>query len=138
MTGTTDIQIKKAFEEEQMTPDQIAQDLGFDVVAVKSKLMQISSTYRKACGIEDPEKSELNFSDEQLQTVNDVIYNLAIGAEDEHLRFKAASYVRDDKKGRKEVVKAVGGNTFNVLTFNEMLSGAREKMSQQMGKLVKI
>lgn len=118
--------IKTAYEVEGMSPEEIAQDRGFDVAAVKAGLMQYSSKYQKACGKEEEAEEELNFSNEQLQRVNDVIFELAMGAEDPHLRFKAATYVRDDKKGRKEVIKNVAGNNFNVLMINQQLARVAE------------
>ena len=42
------------------------------------------------------------------------------------MKFKAATYIRDDKKGRKEVVKLMQGNTFNILQFNEAMGKVRE------------
>lgn len=137
MTSSADTQIKKAYESEGMSPSEIAADLGFEETAVKAKLMQTSSSYRRACGHEDTEEDELNFSNDQLRKVNEVIFGLAISAEDEHLRFKAATFVRDDKKGRKEVVKAVQHNTFNLLQFNEALQSARAGASRIKEQLVK-
>lgn len=121
----SDAQIKAAYEVNGMLPDEIADDLGYEVPAIKAKLMQISSAYRKACGVEPVDEDRLNFSEDQLLAVNRVIFELAIGAEDEHLRGKMATYVRDDKKGRKEIVKNVGNNTFNIVTFNESIQQAR-------------
>jgi len=119
-----------------MTPSQIADDQSLDVTAVKAKLMQISSKYRKDCGQEDSEDSELNFGDEDLKSVNKVILDLAHNAEDEHLRFKAATYIRDDKKGRKEIVKAIRDTgQFNILNINQMLVTAREQSLQAIKKI---
>ena len=135
MASATDQQIKTAFEESGMTPEEISEDLGFQVEAVKAKLMQVSSKYRKACGMESLEEDALNFSNDQLQRANEVIYELAVGSEDDHLRFKAATYIRDDKKGRKEVVKALGNTSFNMFQFNGLLQNARqgaEKMRELM------
>lgn len=128
---SSDSQIKKGYEELAMTPQEIADDLTFEVLAVKSKLMQISAKYRKDCGHADPEDETLNFTEEELRQVNRVIFDIAIGAEDPHLRFKAATWVRDDKKGRKEVVKAVQHtNNFNMLNFNETIQLARQKAQE--------
>lgn len=114
--------VKTAYEDEGMSPEQIAQDQDLDLAAVKGALMQYSSKYRKACGKEDELEENLNFDNDQLRRVNSVIYDLALGAEDEHLRFKAATYIRDDKKGRKEIVKGIqSGPQFNMLFINEQL-----------------
>lgn len=136
--------IKNAYEVEGMLPHQIAEDRGLDESAVKACLMQVSSKYRKECGKEDEKEDGLNFSNDQLQRVNEVIFELAIASDDPHLRFKAATYVRDDKKGRKEVVKQIGnGNNFNVLMINQQLQRVRElaesaKGVAQVGKVVEL
>jgi hypothetical protein len=118
--------IKTAYEQEDMSPEQIAESQELDITAVKAGLMQCSSKYRKACGTEDEDEDRLNFTNDQLSRVNDVIVDLALGAEDEHLRFKAAAFIRDDKKGRRDVVKGMSGNNFNILFINKQLERARE------------
>lgn len=118
--------LKVAYEEEGMSPEEIASDRGLDVAAVKAGLMQVSAKYRKDCGKEESTKDDLNFSDDHLRRVNEVIYDIALSAEDDHLRLKAATYIRDDKKGRKEVAKSMSGNNFNILMLNEQLAKVRE------------
>ena len=118
--------IKTAYEEENMTPEQIADCQGLDLTAVKAGLMNCSVKYRRDCGQEEVAIDKLNFSDDELERVNQVILDLALSAEDQHLRFKAATYVRDDKKGRKDVVNAMKGSQFNILMINEQLKKVRE------------
>lgn len=120
--------IKVAYEELDMSPEEIATDRELDVVSVKAALMQSSAKYRRACGAENTEDTaKLNFTDNDLEAANDVIRNLALYSEDDHLRFKAATYIRDDKKGRKEVVKLMShGPHFNILMFNEQMAKIRE------------
>lgn len=120
------VQIKGSFERLGMTPEQIAEDRRMDVVAVKAALMQSSSVYRKECNLSPINDDSLNFSDQQLSDVNDVIYNTAMHADDPHLAFKAATYIRDDKRGRKDVVRALRDSGFNILVFNQSLQNARE------------
>lgn len=118
-----------------MTPEEICADRGLDIAAVKAALMQNSREYKvkvRGDGAEDP---TLDFSDDDLRAVNEVIRRTALYGEDEHLKFKAATYIRDDKKGRREVVKAVGGNQFNIFAFNEQLKAVRdgaEKIKQRV------
>ncbi len=118
--------IRTAYEQEGMTPQEIADCQELDIVAVKAGLMQCSAKYRRDCGKEEEEIDNLNFNNDQLARVNDIIVDPALGAEDEHLRFKAASYIRDDKKGRRDVVKGMAGNNFNVLFINQQLEKARQ------------
>jgi hypothetical protein len=132
-------QIKTAYEVENLTPEQIASpdNLNLDVAAVKCALMQHSSKYRKDCGKEEEDEDDLNFSNDDLRVVNKT-FVAALQAEDNEglpdwrVRLDAAKYIRDDKKGRKEVVKQVG-NTFNFMQFNEDAARAREKLAKVMG-----
>lgn len=117
--------IKASFEDEGMSPEDIASDRELDVVAVKSALMQSSSKFRKLACREEEEVNELNFSKEEQLRVKEAILDLAIGANDEHLRYKALTYVRDDAKGRKDIVKGMAGNTFNILAINQKMKQIR-------------
>lgn len=119
-------QIVTAFETLGMTPEEIADDQDLDLASIKSILMQSSSLYRKACKTND----ELNFTDDELVRANQVILNIAQYGEDERTRLRAAIYIRDDKKGRLDVVKAMSGLNINVLTFNEHMQQALDAMKR--------
>ena len=119
------VTIRTAYEDEAMSPEQIAESQDLDLAAVKAALMQCSPQYRKDCGREEETEDILNFSNDDLTRVNQVIVDIALGGEDEGIRLKAATYIRDDKKGRKEVVKAIGQNNFNILFINEQLKKVR-------------
>jgi hypothetical protein len=118
-------QMRLSYESLGMSPEDISEDRGLDLTAVKAGLMQCSSKYRKDCGQEGVEEDTLNFSDEDLRRVNNVILEIALSSEDDNQRLKAAMYIRDDKKGRKDVVKQMGGMQFNILQFNETMRKAR-------------
>lgn len=126
------LQIKRAYEQEKLTPEQIAEDLGWDVIAVKSALIGNSTQYRKDCNAEPLDESVLNFSDDELHSANRVIVECALGAclptgdPDWRVRLNAAQYIRDDKKGRKEVRTVVQNTTNNVMVVSEALRAARE------------
>lgn len=117
-------QIVTAFEELGMTPAEIAQDQELDEVSVKAILMQSSALYRKACKNEDSKEDTFNFSDEELVMANQVISNLARYSEDENMQFRAAKYIRDDRKGRLDVIKQQTGLNINVIAFNEHMQKA--------------
>lgn len=117
--------IKIAYEREGMSVGQIAKDRELDVVAVKATLMHVSSKYRQNALQEGEKEDELNFSNQDLVMANDVIRETARYAESEDLRLKAAIYIRDDKKGRKEIVNALKGMQFNIFQINEQLREAR-------------
>lgn len=113
-----------------MSVEEIAEDQELEVTAVKACLMQSSNKYRALCRKEDAEAA-LNFTDEQLADANKVIHDLMMGAEDEGIRLKAAMYVRDDKKGRKDVVKGINGMQFNILQFNESIKQVRDRIRNE-------
>lgn len=130
---TQDERLKTAYELEGLSPEQIASDEGLNVVAVKAKLMEVSTPYRKACGRENEDQSVLNFSDSDLEVVNQIIRETAMAAEradgtiDWKIRLEAACYIRDDKKGRKEARSIMAGNTFNILQMSEKLASSNER-----------
>ena len=125
MISSEHIAIKTLYEQENLTPEQIAEVQDMDVVAIKAALCQCSSKFRKDAGQETEEDHTLNFDNDQLRRANETIVSIMLSAEDDSIRLKAAMYVRDDKKGRKEVIKSMQGNTFNILQFNESLKQAR-------------
>lgn len=137
-------QIKTAYEVSGMTPEQIAEDQDLDIAAVKAGLMQSSAKYRKACGQEEEDLDGLNFTNDELRRVNQVIYETALSAEladgsvDFKTRLAAATYIRDDKKGRKEPVRHIAGNTFNLLSFNEQLQKARQFSDSMKRQLIDV
>ncbi len=110
----------------------LAEDRDLDVTAVKAGLLQCSPVYRKLVR-QEPDESANDFTNEDLRAVNEVIKSIALGSEDDNLRLKAAMYIRDDKKGRKEVAKLAQSNTFNILSFNQEMSkirGQADKIKQ--------
>lgn len=129
-------QLKIAYETLRMSPEEIAEDRELDISAVKAGLMQCSAAYRRDCGVESKEEDKLNFSDQDLLDVNEVIKQIAMYGEDDNLRLKAATYIRDDKKGRRDVAKQIGGMTFNLLQFNQMMEQTREIAGRAKQKLV--
>ena len=139
------LQLKTAYEDCKMSPEEIAEDQGLEVAAVKAGLIQCSAKYRRDCNKESVENDRLNFSDNELEEVNHIIMDVARNAEhsdgtpDYRTRLNAATYVRDDKKGRKEAVKHLNGNnTFNLLQFNNELGEAREFAKKLREKIANV
>ena len=130
--------IKVAYEDEGMSPAEIAEDRGLDLAAVKAALMQGSQKYRQDCGKEDEEVDELNFSREEQLQVKRMMMDLALGADDEHLRAKMCINIRDDAKGRKDAVKQMQGNNFNILYINEQLKKVRELTAGVKQKVINV
>ncbi|SRR6266404_870275 len=112
-------QIVTAYEDLGMSIDEIAHTQELEPLSVKAVLMQFSSLFRQ-----DLKKDEVEFTDEEHQTAKDVIVNTARYSEDERVRLKAAMYIRDDKKGRLDVLKQFSGLNINVFEFNETMRKA--------------
>jgi hypothetical protein len=124
MTLTAEHESIKAAFEAGVSLEAIAEDRKLDMTVVKSALMQSSSLYRKqvAGKIATSDTDEdLDFTDEELKMVNSNLLRLALNAEDEGVQARVGMYIRDDKKGRREVQKVVQQNTFNLLDFNRMI-----------------
>lgn len=118
--------IVTAFEELGMTPEQIAEQEGYDIVSIKSILMQNSSLYRKACKVED----SLDFTDEEAQMAKSVLVNLARYSEDENLQMRAATFIIQDKKGRLDLKNQMTGMNVNVALFDSQLVRALEAVAR--------
>lgn len=122
-------QIRILFEQEGMTVDQIATERTLTVDAVKTALMSCSSTYKKLCKNEPEDESVYNFSKEQHIRALNQIADLSTSAENESVRLRAAIFIRDDAKGRLDVVKQVGGFQFNILQVDTRLRKAMAAMT---------
>lgn len=125
MFGSSE-QIVTAFEVNQMSPEEIASEFDCEVAAVKSVLMQSSSLYRKACKSDD----SLTFTDDEARQALQAISNIVRYSEDEHLKLRAAIYIRDDKKGRLDVVKASTGLNINLIAVNDQMRRALDAVAK--------
>lgn len=114
-------QIVSSFEELEMSPDEIAAEQDLELTSVKAILMQFSSLYRKQC----KKDVEACFTDEEEVMARQVIANIARYSDDERIKLKAAVYIRNDKRGRLDVVSQMNGLNINVITFNEQLKKAK-------------
>ena len=152
MTGGTLEQLRVSYEDLGMSLSEIERDFPqFSIESIKAGLTSCSSKYRNDCKSEVKTQEQidaesLNFSDDELRLANKTIVELALGSEDDHLRLKAATYIRDDKKGRKEVAALIRSqNTFNIFAFNEQMqktrslaSGLKEKALRSLNKPIEV
>jgi hypothetical protein len=126
----TNEKIISLFEVSGMTPEQISETEELSLIAVKAALMQSSSSYRKMVKAGEP---DLDYTSQEQQIAKNIILNLAQFAEDDNLRLRAATYIRDDAKGRLDVVKAMAGLNVNVNLFQEQLARANAALSTTAG-----
>jgi len=132
--------IRVGYETLGLSPESISADRGLDLVSVKAALLQCSSKYRqdiKHCE-DNTDKEKLDFNNDDLLAVNDVIKKIAFYGESEDIRLKAAMYIRDDKKGRRDLRNVLGGNTFNILAFNQNMARVRESAERMKSQIMDV
>lgn len=132
-------QIVAAFEDSCMSPEDIAQSLGFDLLAVKAVLLQNCPSYRKSAKKDDA----LQFTENEAEEMKGIILNIARYEEDDQsLKFKAAKFILEDKKGRLDIGKQMNTLNINVLDFNAQLKKAIEAekrtLSVSSGKVLQL
>lgn len=143
MTGSTQ-QIVTAYEVNGLEPEQIviAFDGEYDILAIKSVLMQFSGKYRSVTKPElqaDGTKKEVGFTDEDETFALSTIRRLAEYAEDEHIQAKMAMYIREDKRGRRDAVKQVGqGASGNIFLLQQFISKGNEALKFTEKKAIDI
>lgn len=116
-------QIVEQFETLGMSPEEIAEQEGLDVISVKSALLQNSVVYRKA--LKNDVDGNLSFTDEEEVMARQVIANIARYADEPGIQLRAAMFIRNDKKGRLDQ-QGLGTLNVNILQFNEQLKKAIE------------
>ena len=119
--SSSDQQIKTSFEELGLTPEQIADETGYDVLAIKTILLQCSSAYRKLVKRE-PDKG---YTPDQAEEMQHIMLDIArYEDEDQHLKFKAAKYLHEEFKGRNDINKQVQNIHITAINFNEQMKKA--------------
>lgn len=122
--------IKSLYESESLTPEQISEALEMEVESVKIALLQRSSKYRQDI---KTNKDDKDFTDDELETAKVAIAR-CMNAEDQHLAFKAAKFVFDERKGRNNVRSLVKNLNLNVTLINEQMTKAREAKERALTK----
>lgn len=134
--------VVKAYEELNISLSDLASEYGLSVTEIKVCLLQHSSKYRseqKSLEVPSSNSKQLSlnsgpalepddFSNEDEEFARKVIAK-TMDAEDPYLAFKAATYIRDDKKGRKDAIKAIAKIGMDVAEFNLHMRRAFEHHS---------
>ena len=104
------------------TAEEIAQDLGWDVVAVK---MTISANAPKEQSLANPNvKKELTFSEDEYQRAKETMVSL-LDSEIDTVKFKSAEFVINENKGRNDIESFAKG--INITAIQQAIFAAREK-----------
>jgi hypothetical protein len=121
----SDRQIIVLFEDNGMSPEEIARIEELDVRAVKSLLFAKSGKYREMIG-EQKEPNEFTEDDNALALK--VIKRIAEYSEDDNTALKAAQFIRNDKKGRLDNRTGLKGLNININVLNEHFAKAAEAL----------
>ena len=122
------------YEDNGLTPEQIAEAQQYDVAAVKAVLMAHSVQYRKA--LRNGEEDGFN-NDEELRA-RQTIAHIAQYAEDDNLRLRASIYIRNDKKGRLDVAKKTNGLNINITMLNQFIQQASKRVEESKQKVIEL
>ena len=132
-------QIVTAFEEAGMTPEEISQELGYDLSAVKYALMTGSPKFCDASMTRANEadgevtiktiNTQPTFDDHDMRMAKSVIKELMETSEVDVVRLRAAVFVIDEAKGRNDL-KALQNTGFNVTEVQKVMARAREAMNR--------
>lgn len=118
------LQVVSLYEESGLDPEQIAEALDLEVSAVKFCLTAHSVSYRKMLNSQEKQELPGDFLDEDFSNAANAIKEL-IFSEDDHIRYRAAKFIYNEKKGRNDL-KEINSVNFNVHLINEQMRKAIE------------
>jgi hypothetical protein len=129
-------QIVECYETLDMSVSEIAADQSIDETVVKSVLLQCSQKYREETKL----AIRSGHTDEDVERAFQIIRNTAFYSEDEHLAFRAAESIIDEKKGRKDAVLKLAKNSrpINAYIFNVQFQKAAEAIKRAQHKVIDV
>lgn len=143
MSGS-DQQIVTSYEDLGMSVEEIASDTGWDELAIKAILIQNSMVYRDSIkspvgGNENDTSKIEGFSEQDNLDAIRTVREILNASDEPHIQLKAAMFIRNDKKGRLDVVKAIkDAPRFTINQFNITLAKARDARLRARSKVIDI
>ena len=115
-----------------MSIEEIAEETGYDPLAIKNILLGSSSRYRR----DNAGTDEALVSDAELKQLAQAAKQLAFTSENDYVRAKMITYLIDEKKGRND--KKANGPVVNVniLGLNDALARAKRLTSGASNKML--
>lgn len=101
-------QIAAAFEDCNLSPEEIAEQFELDILVVKSSLQSTSAKYRKAMAIAEESdervvtENNLKLSPDELSELHHNLKHLATNAESEHTQSTVGRWLIDEHYGRHD------------------------------------
>ncbi len=128
-------EIVVAYDELGLSPDEIAIELNYELAAVKAILLANSKKYKKsvaasAARVSDSPHTD-DISEEEFDQINAAYKNIALYSDNDTVREKALSKLRDEYRGRlpsqvNEQAKALQAVNVNILELNETMKQAKQ------------
>lgn len=131
MTLDNNTQILAAYEQNGLTPEEIANNLGYTEEAVRKILIIESSTYRRDIkGVENQDITK-----EETSEMLEIIKYIARKHKTElpGAALKAAIYLHNEGKGRNNL-KAMMGGGININIINQRIAGMKAAKRRVYGE----
>lgn len=142
-----DQQVIALFEQNGMSPEDIAEALGYDVLAVKTSLASYSVVYRRMmsertpinqterAGAQTPTTTVEDISDAEFDMIKQGLMSIAMDSSPENTptRARTLKFLFQEKKGRNSVGKGMQNINVNILTINNGIAQAREAIKRALG-----
>ena len=124
--SNANLEVKQLYEEFGLSLDQIAEQTGYEVLAIKNTLIQCSLKFVRDSRKDMPQDEEggvITAEDDKLLIETGKM--LAFSAEDERVRADMIKYLHDEHKGRNDKDRP-SGMKVNILVLNTMIQKARK------------
>lgn len=128
-----DLELVTNFEVNGMTPEQIAQDAGLEVSAVKAFLMQYSALYRQ---LQQGGDKSLELTNDEFDEVKQTLFEIMRYQKEDrpNTSAKIAMFLYKDKKGYLNPQAPLPSINLNVMDFNGRMKqclAAEERTAQK-------
>jgi uncharacterized protein YabN with tetrapyrrole methylase and pyrophosphatase domain len=128
-----DTSIVEMYDSEGLSIEQIAEDTGYDVLAVKARLLQCSRKYRDEQTVKGAIQQDV--TDEEYKELLMMYKNIARDTDvDPATRTRIIRDLMDEYKGRKEV-KLQSGPQISINVINTEMQKIKDARQRTMGLL---
>lgn len=126
VTANAIAQVITAYTKCNMTVEQIAEDLDYEVPAVKLALDQYCPAFQKEV---DAGNIEV-FSKDDEELAKEAIRSLVTESRIDSVKMRAAEFIINERKGRNDLAGSFRESKFNITIISETMSKAREAMAK--------
>jgi len=128
-SSSANSQIIRSYEEGNMSPEDIAASLDWDLAVVKSVLTIYSQKYRAALVANQEE----DITKEEYKAILTRYKQLAMYSEVDAVSERACKNLIDEYKGRRTKTFLEPGNRINIVQINNNIKAAKEEMNRILG-----